>query len=260
MKLIALPALCALHLMSTTGLAQQAEEFEYFEANRQMVRNGVQAVLMCNGLFTSNHSLREVFRYELAYLSPTRFEGPVGSAEGGEYEIDEARQAVSVGGPTSGTVVRAAFREGIGCVVMAPDQTFDDIDTLPMLDLAYPDYDPATTPWPMGDVVEDKPLPDYVDEDALLSASDWAFVRDTREQVTLSLLVMHKGDIIHERYDNGADMTTRTRTWSTAKSIAATLIGMLVDDGRLALDEPLSLIHISEPTRRATISRMPSSA
>jgi CubicO group peptidase (beta-lactamase class C family) len=239
MKLIALPALCALHLMSMTGLAQQAEEFEYFEANRQMVRNGVQAVLMCNGLFTSNHSLREVFRYELAYLSPTRFEGPVGSPEGGEYEIDEARQAVSVGGPTSGTVVRAAFREGIGCVVMAPDQTFDDIDSLPMLDLPYPDYDPATTPWPMGDVVEDKPLPDYVDEDALLSASDWAFVRDTREQVTLSLIVMHKGDIIHERYDNGADMSTRTRTWSTAKSIAATLIGMLVDEGKLGLDEPL---------------------
>ena len=239
MKLIALPALCALLLMSTTGLAQQAEEFEYFEANRQMVRNGVQAVLMCNGLFTSNHSLREVFRYELAYVSPTRFEGPVGSPEGGEYEIDEARKAVAVGGPTSGTVVRAAFREGIGCVVMAPDQTFDDIESLPMLDLPYPDYDPATTPWPMGDVVEDKPLPDYIDEDALLSASDWAFVRDTREQVTLSLIVMHKGDVIHERYDNGADMSTRTRTWSTAKSIAATLIGMLVDDGRLALDKPL---------------------
>ena len=34
-------------------------------------------------------------------------------------------------------------------------------------------------------------------------------------------------------------MTTRTRTWSTAKSIAVTLIGMLVDEGRMALDEPL---------------------
>ena len=35
------------------------------------------------------------------------------------------------------------------------------------------------------------------------------------------------------------DVTTRTRTWSTAKSIAATLIGMLVDGGKLKLDEPL---------------------
>jgi CubicO group peptidase (beta-lactamase class C family) len=34
-------------------------------------------------------------------------------------------------------------------------------------------------------------------------------------------------------------MATRTRTWSTAKSIAVTLIGMLVDDGRMSLDEPL---------------------
>ena len=57
--------------------------------------------------------------------------------------------------------------------------------------------------------------------------------------MTLSLLVVHRGRIIHERYAPGFDMTTRTRTWSTAKSIASTLVGMLVDDGKLALDEPL---------------------
>jgi len=57
--------------------------------------------------------------------------------------------------------------------------------------------------------------------------------------VTLSLLIVHGGQIIHERYAPGVDMRTRTRTWSTAKSIAATLIGMLVDEGRMALDAPL---------------------
>src|SRR5205823_10535664 len=35
------------------------------------------------------------------------------------------------------------------------------------------------------------------------------------------------------------DMTTKTRTWSTAKSIASTLIGIAVADGKLALDAPL---------------------
>jgi CubicO group peptidase (beta-lactamase class C family) len=59
--------------------------------------------------------------------------------------------------------------------------------------------------------------------------------------VTLSLLVVHGGRIVHERYAPGVDASTRTRTWSTAKSIAVTLIGMLVDDGRLALDAPLGL-------------------
>jgi len=34
-------------------------------------------------------------------------------------------------------------------------------------------------------------------------------------------------------------MTTKTRTWSTAKSIAATLVGIAVGEGKLALDAPL---------------------
>lgn len=219
--------------------AQQADNYDYFADNRQLVRNGVQAVLMCNGLFTSNRDLRMVFRHELAYLTPERFGGPVGSADGGEYVINEDLQAVAIGGPNTGPTVRAAFREGIGCVVMPPNQSFDDIDALPRLDLPYPEYDPSLTAWPNGDQVPDQPLPDYIDEDALLSASDWAFVRESREQTTLSLIVVHRGDIIHERYDNGANQTTRTRTWSTAKSIAVTLIGMLVDEGKLSLDEPL---------------------
>jgi CubicO group peptidase (beta-lactamase class C family) len=226
-------------LFCTAAEAQQLDTFDYFSDNRQMIRNGVQAVLMCNGLFTSKRPLQTVFRHELAYLTPERFGGPVGTPEGGEYEVNEDLQAVAIGGPTTGPTIRAAFREGIGCVVMAPDQTFDDIDSLPQLELPYPDFDPALTPWPNGDLVPEKPLPTSIDEDALMAASDWAFVRDTNEQRTLSLLVVHKGDIIHERYDNGADMTTRTRTWSTAKSIAVTLIGMLVDQGKMALDEPL---------------------
>ncbi|NNF26615.1 MAG: serine hydrolase, partial [Gemmatimonadetes bacterium] len=57
----------------------------------------------------------------------------------------------------------------------------------------------------------------------------------------LSLIVVKDGRIIHERYAPGVDMHTRTRTWSTAKSIAVTLIGMLVDRGEMALDEPLDL-------------------
>ncbi len=221
--------------------AQQVDDYDFFQTNRQMVRNGVQAILMCNGLFTSKRPLQTVFEHELAYLTRERFGGPVGTPEGGEYEINEVLQAVAIGGPTTGPVIRAAFREGIGCVVMSPDQTFDDIDSLPKLALPYPDDDPSSTAWPNGDLVPDKPLPDYIDEDALLAASEWSFVRETDEQRTLSLLVIHRGDIVHERYASGVDMTTRTRTWSTAKSIAVTLIGMLVDEGRLALDEPLGI-------------------
>ena len=82
-------------------------------------------------------------------------------------------------------------------------------------------------------------LPPGVDAAALEAASEWAFDRESPEQVTLSLMVVHRGRILHERYAPGVDVTTKTRTWSTAKSIAVTLIGMLVDEGRMGLDEPL---------------------
>ncbi len=226
-------------VLSCSAYAQQEENYDYFSDNRTMIRNGVQAVLMCNGLFTGNRSLEQVFAQELAYLTSPRFEGAVGTVDGGEYLIDRDKKAVAIGGPTSGTTIRAAFRDGIGCVVMAPDQTFDDIDSLPSLDLPYPAMDPATTPWPNGDLVEKKMLPGNIDADALQAASDWAFNHETPGHDTLSLIVVYKGDIIHERYADGVNMKTRTRTWSTAKSIAGTLIGMLVDQGRLDLDAPL---------------------
>jgi len=221
---------------TTAAASSQVEDFDYFAANRTMVRNGVQAILMCNGLFTSGRTLEQVFTQELAYLS-----NPVGTLDGGDYLIDRERKAVAIGGEESGPVIRAAFREGIGCVVMAPNQDFDDIDSLPILNLPYPAGDPASMPWPVGDVTGEEVLSGNVDPVALGAASDWAFDRESPEQDTLSLLVVHKGKIIHERYADGVDMTTRTRTWSTAKSIAATLFGMLVDDGRLELDASLGI-------------------
>jgi len=220
--------------IATDSANTQIDDFDYFSTNRTMIRNGVQAILMCNGLFTSGRTLEQVFAQELAYLPD-----PVGTVDGGDYIIDWQLKAVAIGGMESGLVVRAAFREGIGCVVMAPNQGFDDIDSLPILKLPAPAGDPASMLWPTGDLVEQKPLSGNVSPEALEAASDWAFDRESPEQVTLSLIVIHKGEIIHERYADGIDMMTRTRTWSTAKSIAATLFGMLVDDGRLELDAPL---------------------
>ena len=221
-------------LLPAVASAQQEESYDYFRFDRDMIQHGMQAVLMCNGLFTSNRTLEQVFQQELAYLRQ-----PVGTPRGGDYVVDWERKAVAIGAPGGTPTMRAAFRKGLGCVIMAPDQTFEDIESLPILAVPPPPGDPATMPWPDGDLIEEKPLPSNVNATALAAASDWAFERESPEQVTLSLIVVHKGQIIHERYAPGVDVTTKTRTWSTAKSIAVTLFGMLADQGKMHLDQPL---------------------
>ena len=214
--------------------AQQQESYDYWRFQRDMVRYGQQAIFMCNGLFTSNRTVDQVFEQELAYLDQ-----PVGTANGGDYEIDRVRRAVAIGTPGGTPVMRAAFREGLGCVILAPDQTLEDIESLPILETHPMEGDPAEIPWPDGDLIEDQKALSNVNAAILADASNWAFERSSSEQVTLSLIVVHGGKIIHERYAPGFDVSTRTRTWSTAKSIAVTLIGMLADQGKLELDKPL---------------------
>ena len=237
-----------------SAVAQQEETYDYWQFQRQMVRQGQQAIFMCNGLFTGNRTLENVFAQELAFLPE-----PIGTPRGGDYVINETRQAVAIGSGERAPIMRAAFREGIGCVILAPDQTFEDIERLPELTLPYPPGDPAAIAWPDGDLVTDTSLPTGVNAAALQAASDWAFDRESPQQVTLSLVVVHNGRIIHERYAPGMDMTTRTRTWSTAKSIAVTLIGMLVDQGKMHLDEPLDFdwlprVRSSAPDPRSAIT------
>jgi CubicO group peptidase (beta-lactamase class C family) len=234
MKSVLTPLVTLALILPTPASSQQEEAYDYWRFNRDLIQHGMQAVLTCNGLFTSNRTLEQVFAQELAYLRQ-----PVGTARGGDFVVDWERRAVAIGAPGGTPVMRAAFREGLGCVIMAPDQTFEDIESLPILDTPPPPGDPATIPWPDGDLVDHQPLSPNVDAAALAAASDWAFQRESPEQVTLSLMVLHNGQIIHERYAPGVDVTTRTRTWSTAKSIAVTLFGMLVDEGRMALDRPL---------------------
>ncbi|MEQ8246013.1 serine hydrolase [Fulvivirga sp.] len=232
-----LSLLTTLFLLSTCFVtAQQKETYDYSQSNREIIQYGVQAILTCNGLFTSDRTLEQVYDQELKYLK-----APIGTAEDGDYLIDWNNKTVTIGTTENTPMMRAAFREGIGCVILAPDQTFDVINDLPIQTLAPLSGVASTISWPEGDLVKKQKLPKYIDKDLLTAASNWSFERESEEQVTLSLTVVHKGQIIHERYAEGVDMSTKTRTWSTAKSIAATLIGMLVDEGKMELDAPLGI-------------------
>lgn len=64
------------------------------------------------------------------------------------------------------------------------------------------------------------------------------FFDDPALAETRALVVMHGGKVIAERYAPGYGPDTRLISWSMAKSVTATLVGLMVADGRLVLDEP----------------------
>ncbi|MEL7031123.1 MAG: serine hydrolase [Pseudomonadota bacterium] len=60
------------------------------------------------------------------------------------------------------------------------------------------------------------------------------------EMETSGLIIVHKGQIVHESYGRGADSGTRFTTWSLVKSITSTLVGVAVADGLIeSVDDQL---------------------
>lgn len=82
-----------------------------------------------------------------------------------------------------------------------------------------------------------------VDADNAVSESNLrgvidAIFDDNSMGETRSLLVLHDGKIVAERYAPSFGPQTKQLSWSIAKSVTAVLVGLMVSDGRLALDSP----------------------
>lgn len=101
----------------------------------------------------------------------------------------------------------------------------------------------ARAVWPTRDWPQVSPAEAGMDADALARLADYVFRRsgddaDRRGQRTNALLIVRNGAIVYERYARGYDRDARLLTWSVSKSLAATVIGVAVGEGRLALDAP----------------------
>lgn len=71
----------------------------------------------------------------------------------------------------------------------------------------------------------------------------------TLDQVgeTRAAIVTYEGEIVAERYAAGYDAETRFVSWSMAKTVTAAMIGLLVADGTLRLDEPAPVARWQRP-------------
>jgi CubicO group peptidase (beta-lactamase class C family) len=72
---------------------------------------------------------------------------------------------------------------------------------------------------------------------AATAAAD-RFFTDPALAETRAIIVLHDGKRVYERYAPGYGPGNRFISWSMAKSLTSTIIGMLVAEGRLRLDAP----------------------
>lgn len=94
---------------------------------------------------------------------------------------------------------------------------------------------PAEPPLPPGalEAVAEQP---GVNRERLARAVDALFTRDDIGE-TRAVIVMHAGETAAERYAEGYGPETPFLGWSMSKTVTAVMMGMLVADGRLDLDQ-----------------------
>jgi CubicO group peptidase (beta-lactamase class C family) len=117
-----------------------------------------------------------------------------------------------------------------------------------------------TSTWPAGE------LPGAVDLDGLMAE---AFDAQGPLRQTYAVVIIHRGRLVFERYDGllpqwdkpGKPVTPTTPllSWSMAKSVLHAVVGMLVAEGRLSLDEPAAVPQWrrdGDPRRSITLQQL----
>jgi CubicO group peptidase (beta-lactamase class C family) len=82
---------------------------------------------------------------------------------------------------------------------------------------------------------------------AKLTSAIAPFFEDQSLSETRAVVVMHRGRIVAERYAPGYGPDSRLISWSMAKSVTGALVGMMVADGLLVLDDPAPVPEWSSP-------------
>jgi CubicO group peptidase (beta-lactamase class C family) len=205
------------------------------------------AKILCSAIFVSGRDEAE------ARLNSAFFLTPEGERPHVTTAVDRDRKVVRA--TVRGIVTRSAgFYGDQGCVIH-PDGTDSVFFTPTTVKTTLPDA--RSQPWPMGDAVVDSRWPTELDKGAIDAAVDVAF--SDPDALTAGMLVLHKGRIVAERYALGATADTQLESWSMGKSLTATLVGLLIQQGALTLDAPAPVAAwqgAGDPRREITVSHL----
>lgn len=221
-----LPALLALLLVAVAAAAWLLEDLAG-------LGSAFTAKYLCSQVFVADRAAEAVAREDLpafrsAILDRVR------------WRLDRAGQRVQADLLGLGRRL-ARHRPGLGC----------------SLALAGPpaDVPPPQPPAPSAPFTEAATPP------ALARVVEAAFAEPDprRPRRTRAVLILQHGRLLAERYAPGFDATTRFPGWSMSKSVLNALLGILVAEGRLALDDPIPVPEWSaagDPRRAITLRHL----
>jgi CubicO group peptidase (beta-lactamase class C family) len=184
------------------------------------------AKVLCSALFVSGRDQGEARAHVAGYFLGPKLDSIT------DFHVDRQRKLVRL--TLANRITREAKMYGDqGCVIHQPGK--DTVYFTPVrVTTSLPDA--STMPWPMGEVLPNTPLPADVDSAKLREATDAAFANPAG--LTAAFVVVHRGRIVAERYANGAHRDMQLESWSMGKSITGTLVGVLIQQGALRLEDP----------------------
>jgi CubicO group peptidase (beta-lactamase class C family) len=181
---------------------------------------------LCAAAFVSHVDLQQIFQEEQLPLMRS-----IGWAI--HYEVDQARREVrtSVFGDFT---ARAVYREGLGCLLVQGGEAVPEAAGFKPSPIAS--ADPAAMVEPA--------------DPAIRRALDQAFAEPdpAHPRLTKAVVVLHDGKLIAERYAAGYGPDTPIYAHSLTKSVVSALIGILVREGKLRLDQPAPIAAWRSPT------------
>lgn len=214
---------------------------------------GFKAGFTSSAVFLGGRNPLDIMREELQGVRfvPDSLPAPV---------VDYEHRVVFVDYDGSPVPRMAVYRDGVGTVLTPPGWTLQDIDKLPPVTLPLPTGDTAQMPWPDGDRVEARLWPATVDQARLKAVLDAALAPGPQARFkTTGVVVVYQNRILAERYALGWGVHVPYRTWSTGKSIMSALIGILVRQERLKVNDPAPIPAWQEkddPRRAITIQHL----
>ncbi|CAF1024568.1 unnamed protein product [Adineta steineri] len=146
---------------------------------------------------------------------------------------------------------KAIYRPGLGATLISgltEKQIRSQKFNLP----SPPNVDQDNIPWPMGDKTVDDSVPSNINQTALENAMNSLFIEKNPKLPirTHAVIVVYDGKIIGEQYASGFSKKSKLLGMSMTKSIIGTLMGILVQEKKLNIDEPAPVpewININDP-------------